>query len=118
MEVQKRLQNSNKGRFYPEFALIGKFARNFYANPETTLDIGFIANLDERLAEFIEYISSSFRRRMWATGSTKGIRVDLVKPPGYKFNEEVISKRKIMKIEGIGIVPVLSPEDLFMWYHR
>ena len=26
-------------RYYPDYALIGRFARNFYAPPETTLDI-------------------------------------------------------------------------------
>jgi len=47
-------------RFYPDYALIGRFARNFYAPPETTLDIDFLVDLDdyERLAELIEYISS------------------------------------------------------------
>lgn len=43
-------------RFYPDYALIGGFARNFYAPPETTLDTDFLVDLDdyERLAELIE----------------------------------------------------------------
>ena len=112
------------GRFYPEFALIGRFARNFYANPESTLDIDFIVNLDdyERLAEFIDYISSRYDISPKDVGHwqykmvIKGVRVDLVKPPGYKFDDEVILRRRIMKIEGVGKVPVLSPEDLAVLY--
>ena len=69
MEIEWRYKNAFRTavreirKFYPEFALIGRFARDFYANPETTLDIDFIVNLDdaERLAEFIQYMSPRYQ---------------------------------------------------------
>jgi hypothetical protein len=111
-------------KFYPEFALIGRFARNFYATPETTLDIDFIVNLDdiERLAEFINYISSQYEIFPNDVGHwqykiiIKGIRVDLIKPPNYKFDMEVISRRRLVRIKGVGEIPILSPEDLATLY--
>ncbi|WP_016729758.1 nucleotidyltransferase family protein [Saccharolobus islandicus] len=130
MEIEWKYKNAFRiaikeiRRFYPEFAIIGRFARNFYANPETTLDIDFIANLDdvERLAEFIEHISSHYEIFPNDVGHwqykiiIKGVRVDLVKPPQYKFDDEVISRRRIVRIEGVGEVPILSAEDLVTLY--
>ena len=46
----------------------------------------------------------------------KGIRVDVVKPPKYKFDEEVITRRRSVRVKGVGEVPLLSPEDLATLY--
>ena len=94
-------------RYYPDYALIGRFARNFYAPPETTLDIDFLVNLDdyERLAECIEYVSSQYQITPNDVGHwqyviiVEDIKVDLVKPPAYKITEEFISKRR-----GLGFI--------------
>ncbi|WP_246263939.1 nucleotidyltransferase family protein [Metallosphaera tengchongensis] len=110
-------------RFYPDYALIGRFARNFYAMPETTLDIDFLVDLDDHqvLAEIIdrslEYEISPKDVGHWQYKLLiKGVRVDLVKPPGFKIDKEVISRRRLMSLEGIGKVYVLSPEDLAVLY--
>ena len=111
-------------RYYPDYALIGRFARNFYAPPETTLDIDFLVNLDdyERLAEFIEYVSSQYQITPNDVGHwqyviiIEDIKVDLVKPPAYKITEEFISKRRQIKIKGVGKIYIASPEDLAVLY--
>ena len=72
-------------RFYPDYAIIGRFARNFYAPPETTLDIDFLVDLGdyERLAELIEYASSQYRVTPGDVGHwqytviVSGVKVDL-----------------------------------------
>lgn len=130
MEVERKFKNAFRTavreirRFYPELALIGRFARNFYANPETTLDIDFIVNLDdvEKLAEFIEFVSGRYEIFPKDVGHwqyrlvIKGMRIDVVKPPSFKFDEEVVHRRRTVRIEGVGEVPILSPEDLAVLY--
>lgn len=94
-------------RFYPDYAIIGRFARNFYAPPETTLDIDFLVDLGdyERLAELIEYASSQYRVTPGDVGHwqytviVSGVKVDLVHPPlvqadpGGGLEEEVSEDR-------------------------
>jgi hypothetical protein len=110
-------------RHFPEFALIGRFARNFYATPETTLDIDFIADLEdeERVAEFLREVSVRYEVYPFEPGIgykmlIEGIRVDLVKPPKYKYDKEVRTRRRLVEIKGVGTVPVLAPEDLAVLY--
>ncbi|AAK42901.1 hypothetical protein SULI_03050 [Saccharolobus solfataricus] len=94
-------------RFYPDYALIGRYARNFYAPPETTLDIDFLVNVDdiEILAELIDYVrSQGYEIHPDDIGPwqykivIKGIRVDLVKPKGIDIDNEMISKRRVVEL--------------------
>jgi len=61
-----RLAARTVRRFFPEYAAVGRFARNFYAPPETTLDVDFLVDLDdaERVNEFLEYASARFDPRV------------------------------------------------------
>ncbi|MGC9105973.1 MAG: hypothetical protein ACP5HQ_06090 [Thermoprotei archaeon] len=110
-------------RHFPEFALIGRFARNFYATPETTLDIDFIADLEdeERVTEFLRKVSVRYGVFPHEPGIgykmlIEGIRVDLVKPPKCKYDREVQTRRRLVEIKGVGAVPVLAPENLAVLY--
>jgi len=111
-------------RFYPDYAIIGRFARNFYAPPETTLDIDFLVDLGdyERLAELIEYASSQYRVTPGDVGHwqytviVSGVKVDLVHPPSFKLTQEAVSRRRLVRIGGVGRVYVASPEDLAALY--
>jgi len=104
--------------------LIGRLARNVYATPETTLDIDLLVDLDDHktLAELIERASLEYQISPTEVGHFQykmfihGIRIDLVKPPLFKLDEEVISHKRIIKIKGIGEVQVASPEDLAILY--
>lgn len=112
-------------RFYPDYALIGRFARNFYAPPETTLDIDFLVNLDDRitLEELIDFVGSqSYEISPTDVGhwqykmNVKGFRVDLVKPKGFHLDEEFIFKRRLVRLRRVGRIFVSSPEDLATLY--
>ncbi|MEJ2771247.1 MULTISPECIES: hypothetical protein [unclassified Stygiolobus] len=130
MEIEWKYKNAFRKavrlieRFYPDYALIGRFARNFYAPPETTLDIDFLVDLDdyERLAELIEYISSQYKITPNDVGHWQyvmiidDIKVDLVKPPGYNITKEFLSKRRQAVIKGVGRIYITSPEDLAVLY--
>jgi len=110
--------------YYPEYMLIGRLARNVYATPETTLDIDFLVNLDDHktLAELIERASLEYQISPTDVGHFQykifihGIRIDLVKPPLFKLDQEVVSHRRTIKIKGIGEVQIVSPEDLAVLY--
>jgi len=111
-------------KFFPEYAVVGRFARNFYAPPETTLDVDFLVDLDdvERVAEFLEYASARFEVSPAEVGHwqyklfVKGFRFDLVKPRGYGYDAEAASRRRLVRVEGVGELALLSPEDLAVLY--
>jgi len=119
-----RLAARTVKRFFPEYAVVGRFARNFYAPPETTLDVDFLVDLDdaERVAEFLEYASPRFEVAPLEVGHwqykliVRGFRFDLVKPRGYRYDAEVVSRRRLVRIKGIGELAILSPEDLAVLY--
>jgi hypothetical protein len=90
---------------------------------KTTLDIDFLVNLDdyESSVEFIEYISSRYQITPnevghWQYVIIEDIKVDVAKPPAYKITEEFISKRRQIKIRGVGKVYIASPEDSAVFY--
>ncbi|WP_181444329.1 hypothetical protein [Sulfolobus sp. E11-6] len=112
-------------KFYPDYALIGRIARNFYAPPETTLDVDFLVDLDkvEVLAELIDYVRSQNYEIFPAEVGhwqyrivIKGMRIDLVKPKGVIIDQEMISRRRNLRIKGIGEIYVISSEDLAVLY--
>ena len=130
MSVERRFKSALRlaartvKRFFPEYAVVGRFARNFYAPPETTLDVDFLVDLDdaERVAEFLEYASPRFEVAPLEVGHwqykliVRGFRFDLVKPRGYRYDAEVVSRRRLVRIKGIGELAILSPEDLAVLY--
>jgi len=119
-----RLAAGTLRRFFPEYAVVGRFARNFYAPPETTLDVDFLVDLGdaERVAEFLEYASARFEVSPLEVGHrrygmvVKRFRFDLVKPRGYRSDAEAASRRRLVRIEGVGELTLLSPEDLAVLY--
>ncbi|AJB41968.1 hypothetical protein TCARB_0918 [Thermofilum adornatum 1505] len=104
-------------KWFPEYALIGRFARNFYAPPETTLDADFLVNLDdhEKLKKILEYASARFQVSPMDIGHwkyklyIKSFRFDLVKPKGYNYDPEVVARRRHVKLGPINEVAILSP---------
>ncbi|WP_240938885.1 nucleotidyltransferase family protein [Metallosphaera hakonensis] len=111
-------------KYYPDYLLIGRVARNIYAIPETTLDIDFLVDLDDklRLSELMQNLpldSQIFPKDLghWQYRLVvRGIRIDLVKPKGFILTEEVISRRRIVNLEKVGKIQVISPEDLALLY--
>ena len=126
MSVERRFKSALRlaartvRRFFPEYAAVGRFARNFYAPPETTLDVDFLVDLDdaERVNELLEYASARFEVFPLEVGHwqyrlvVKGFRFDLVKPRGYRYDAEAASRRRLVRIEEVGELAFLSPEDL------
>jgi len=111
-------------KWFPEYALIGRFARNFYAPPETTLDVDFLVNLDdhEKLKKILEYASPRFQVSPMDIGHwqyklyIKSFRFDLVKPKGYNYDPEVVARRRHIKLGPISEIAILPPEDLAVLY--
>jgi len=71
--------------------------------------------------EFIEYVSSRYQITLnevglWQYVIIEDIKVDMVKPPAYKIIEGFISKRRQIKIRGVGKIYTASPEDLAVLY--
>ena len=107
-------------RVYPDYMLVGRNARNFYAPPETTLDLDFLVDLDdkERLSELSRLVQlTPYEPGHWQYSTViEGIKVDLVKPPGYSLTREVIARRRAVKIEKVGTVYIAPPEELVILY--
>ncbi|MFP3171402.1 MAG: hypothetical protein RXQ98_09355 [Sulfolobaceae archaeon] len=126
MEVQKRFQKSAKAyrEILSRLRTYRKICKKFLCTTKDNTRYNFLVNLDdyERLAEFIEYVSSQYQITPNDVGHwqyiiiIEDIKVDLVKPPAYRITEEFISKRRLIKIKGVGKIYIASPEDLAVLY--
>lgn len=106
--------------FFPEYMLIGRNARNFYATPISTIDIDFLVDLDDlvRLAKAIDVLDLYPKDvGHWQYSFiVNGVKVDLVKPKGFKLDKEILTRRRLVKIKKVGNVYIPSPEDLTLLY--
>ncbi|MDK2465093.1 MAG: hypothetical protein QI223_10025, partial [Candidatus Korarchaeota archaeon] len=99
-----------------------RYALAVYAEPEFTVDVDFLAALDEpgSASLIAEAEKEGFRPEpsepgTGTTGSAREVGHFLrrVRPPEFELTEEVFSRSRIVRLgSGWGTCPVVSPEDL------
>lgn len=109
------------------YALAGRVALAVYAEPEFTVDIDFLALLDEVSSAglILEAEKEGFRPEPAEPGhwhyrfhhSRWGTFFDVFRPPEFELTEEVFSRSRLVNLgSGWGSCPVVSPEDLVILF--